>query len=93
MAESVRIVIKNPTQSTDHRLEAPLNSTVGDLKQKLSQQYVNNPAPSSQKLIFAGRLLQDEAILSDILRQVRNIYNPHNEYSKNVDRGIAHTHF
>jgi hypothetical protein len=65
----LHIVIKNPTHSTDFRLDIPISSTVLDLKEKLSQSYVNNPPPSTQKLIFAGRLLQDYHLLSEILRQ------------------------
>jgi hypothetical protein len=69
MAETVHIVIKNPSQSGDFRIEMPINNSVLQLKQKLEQSYDSRPPPANQKLIFAGRLLQDDALLSDILRQ------------------------
>eukprot|EP01112_Ceratiomyxa_fruticulosa_P000941 TRINITY_DN1088_c0_g1_i1.p1 TRINITY_DN1088_c0_g1~~TRINITY_DN1088_c0_g1_i1.p1 ORF type:complete len:356 (+),score=109.09 TRINITY_DN1088_c0_g1_i1:202-1269(+) len=65
----VQLVIKNPTTVGDHRLEFPLSSTVGELKNQLYAEYTNNPLPSTQKLIFAGRLLQDNSTLDDVFKQ------------------------
>jgi hypothetical protein len=54
----------------DFPLEFAEGSTIQHVKDELSKKYPGNPSPASQKLIFAGRLLQDEAALSDILKLV-----------------------
>jgi hypothetical protein len=38
----------------------------------LESEYDNHPAPDHQKIIFAGKLLQDNGLLVDILQQVYN---------------------
>jgi len=66
----VLLVIKNPVnQSYDFKVEVELQKTVGELKQLISQQYPNNPAPQAQRLIFAGKLLEDQFTLDDLLKQ------------------------
>lgn len=60
--EKLRLVLKNPAQpNRDFPLELPSSSTVGDLKNELQRTYPGQPRPALQKLIFAGRILADEA--------------------------------
>lgn len=69
--ERVSLVIKNPSARTDFCLSFDLNASVGMLKAHLAESYPGNPAHASQKLIFAGRLLQDKDILRDVFAQRR----------------------
>lgn len=54
----VRLVVKNAGQP-DFPLELSDSGTVGDLKDELQRSYPSHPTPAQQKLIFAGRLLND----------------------------------
>ena len=71
--ERVSLIIKSPSiaESDSLRLQVPLNGTVRQIKEALQQQHPEHPAPSTQRLIFAGRLLQDSSNTADVLRQVR----------------------
>ena len=76
----VKINIKTPCQeSEDQELEAPLNWSVKDFKIEIEKRWPNHPRPADQRLVYAGKLLQDESILSDILRQDEelNCYTMH----------------
>jgi len=66
----VLIVVRNPASSSrDLKLKRPLLSSVFSLKEVIALQYPEKPHTSSQKLFFAGKLLSDQAILTDILKQ------------------------
>lgn len=68
--QTVNLTIKNAnTRFADFQIEIPLKDTIATLKQRLSEQYPENPPPSAQKLIFSGRLLQDQSTLEEILNQ------------------------
>jgi hypothetical protein len=70
-SKKIELVIKNANaRIDDFRLEIALSETIRNLKQKLSESYPDNPPMSAQKLIFAGRLLQDDQNLQEILKQV-----------------------
>ncbi len=67
----IKLIIRNVSSpSTDFSCEVEEMLSIGELKQLLSERYPGNPSPPSQKLIFAGRLLQEEAKLTDILKLV-----------------------
>ena len=70
MTSTVCLVIKNPAQSADFRCKLSVQARVADLKRMLEVEYANHPAPDHQKIIFAGKLLQDDCILADLLQQV-----------------------
>jgi len=67
----VTIMIKNPNGSDhDFCLEVPLADTcVRDVKRLLHEQHPEHPEPSTQRLIFAGKLLVDESLTADVLKQ------------------------
>jgi len=65
----ISLVIKNPSAKQDFRLEHPLKSSIAALKSRLAQSYPDQPPPHIQKLIFAGRVLQDHDILCDVFTQ------------------------
>lgn len=48
-ASTVELVFKNPARSnSDFRLQLPLSSSMRELKQRLQQEYLGNPAPETQ---------------------------------------------
>ena len=70
----VQLIIKSPSNSLETdalRLTVPLEGTVRTIKEALQQAHPEHPPPSTQRLIFAGRLLQDATPTADVLRQVR----------------------
>ena len=77
----VKINIKTPCQeSEDRELEAQSNWSVRNIKQEIEKQWSNHPRPADQRLVYEGKLLQDDAILEDILRQddeELNVYTMH----------------
>ena len=67
---SVTVIIKNPANNcnVDYSTEVPLGWTVGQLKFRIAREYVGNPSPSMQRIIFSGALLRDDdAIIRDVL--------------------------
>jgi hypothetical protein len=67
---AIQLVIKNPTAtSVVHSIVVDSESSVLQLKERLSVEYPGNPPASTQKLIFSGRLLQDASTIGDLLAQ------------------------
>jgi hypothetical protein len=67
---SVDLVIKTPSMTeTPLHLSIPLEGTVRDIKAALTAAHPEHPDIAEQRLIFAGRLLQDSAQTRDVLRQ------------------------
>ena len=75
----VTIMIKNPNGSDqDFSLEVPLADTcVRDVKRLLHEKHPEHPEPSTQRLIFAGKLLVDESLTADVLKQVSSPHTTH----------------
>lgn len=69
----VDLIIKTPSSLEQHdvRLTVPLDGTVGEIKAQICLAHPDKPAPATQRLIFAGRLLQDATSTAEVLRQVR----------------------
>ncbi len=64
------ILVKSPTDAPgtpDLALEFPRTAKVQDVKMALESAHPRHPSPSSQRLIHAGKLLQDNAALVDVL--------------------------
>ena len=69
-ANSVEVTVRSPTASTtDLRMKIGLNDTVGEIKQRLFREHPDQPRPDEQRLIFAGRVLADDARTADVLLQ------------------------
>ena len=77
----VKINIKTPCQeSEDRELEAQSHWSVKNVKEEIEKQWSNHPRPADQRLVYEGKLLQDDAVLEDILRQddeELNVYTMH----------------
>jgi len=69
--DEVTIIIKSPSSEAGDplRLSIPLDSTVLDIKERISQQHPEQPKPKDQRLIFAGKLLLDSLRTEDVLHQ------------------------
>ena len=74
----VTIMIKNPNGSDqDFSLEVPLADTaIADVKRMLHEKHPEHPEPSTQRLIFAGKLLVDDSLTADVLKQVSSPLTP-----------------
>lgn len=69
-SKQVQILIKSSSPRVkDFSLFFDIGATVDSLKQYLSLHYPNNPPASLQKLIFAGKLLQNNMILEEVFKQ------------------------
>jgi len=66
---TLTLVIKNPAQSREFEVKINADASISVLKKILEESYPGNPVSFSQKLIFAGRLLNDTDILGDIFSQ------------------------
>jgi Ubiquitin family len=56
MSENIKINIRQGTE-TNMVLEVSTNYTILEVKQKISEQIENRPAPTEMKLIYKGRML------------------------------------
>ncbi|XP_011682075.1 homocysteine-responsive endoplasmic reticulum-resident ubiquitin-like domain member 2 protein isoform X1 [Strongylocentrotus purpuratus] len=62
------LVVKAPNQEVgDQTVECFLEWTVRKLKKHLSAVYPTNPNERSQRIIYSGKLLQDNLLLKDVL--------------------------
>ena len=59
----ISVVVKNPANhgSVDYTTSVPASFTVGDLKLRIASELEGNPPPSTQRLIYSGALLRDDA--------------------------------
>lgn len=71
----VRLVVKNAGQP-DFPVELSDAGTVGDLKDELQRSYPSRPTPAQQKLIFAGRLLNDGSQIISHLITASKVHCP-----------------
>lgn len=63
------LVIRAPNQKIcDHPIDCPLDWSVYQLKLHLSKVYPSKPKPEDQRLIYSGRLLENQTPLKDIFQ-------------------------
>ncbi|XP_073706498.1 homocysteine-responsive endoplasmic reticulum-resident ubiquitin-like domain member 1 protein [Garra rufa] len=76
--ETISLVIKTPNQfHGDQLIEGVrVDWTVKDLKCHLSKVYPTNPAEKDQRLIYSGKLLQDNLLLRDVFSKAPSETNP-----------------
>ncbi|XP_041971552.1 homocysteine-responsive endoplasmic reticulum-resident ubiquitin-like domain member 2 protein [Aricia agestis] len=69
MTDNVTLIVKAPNQQIeDQNIQCRMSWTVGELKGHLSEVYPSKPTKEEQKIIYSGRLLDDNAVIKDILR-------------------------
>ena len=66
MAE-IKLNIKS-LDSEDQIMQSNLQHSVKDVKLQIEREWESHPKPSDQRLVYAGKLLQDSSILEDVLR-------------------------
>ena len=64
----VKINIRSPTSTDDQTLHCDLEHRVLDLKVQIQTKWPSHPRPKDQRLVYAGKLLEDDAILKNVLR-------------------------
>jgi len=75
----VELAFKSPSNVDDHVQRVPLDLRVGELKALLSVNHPLRPAAIVQRLIFAGRILNDDERLDNVLP------------AETYDRSVRHT--
>ena len=71
------LVVRSPSLKTesDFKFRVKLDTTVSDIKAQLSRDHPEHPEPDTQRLIFAGQMLQDTRTAGDVLGQ-RDLTQP-----------------
>ncbi len=68
MTSTVKLNIKSASDSEDKELSSTLESTVFDLKKDIESKWPSHPAPKDQRLVYAGKMLENGSLLKDVLR-------------------------
>ena len=68
MSEKVNLLIRSALCNADSKIEAALDWTVLEVKKQIEKIWPSNPPPGDQRLVYAGKLLQDPSKLQDVLR-------------------------
>eukprot|EP00514_Thraustochytrium_sp_LLF1b_P006556 CAMPEP_0184532960 /NCGR_PEP_ID=MMETSP0198_2-20121128/14469_1 /TAXON_ID=1112570 /ORGANISM="Thraustochytrium sp., Strain LLF1b" /LENGTH=565 /DNA_ID=CAMNT_0026925639 /DNA_START=305 /DNA_END=2002 /DNA_ORIENTATION=+ len=69
MLQCLKLLVLNPYNGmpdTDITMDLSPGATVLDLKKVLEREYSTKPDPASQRIIYFGKLLRDEALLCDV---------------------------
>jgi hypothetical protein len=67
----MKVQIRSPSLNQTLDVNLDLNSTIWNLKQEIQQKHPQHPLPSNQRIIFSGKLLEDDDSLEPILKKVR----------------------
>jgi Ubiquitin family len=68
MSEKVKLLIRSALCNGDQKFEADLDWTVIEVKKQIEQEWPSHPPPGDQRLVYAGKLLQDGSKLREVLR-------------------------
>ena len=63
---SLRVALKNPKREAVVEVRIRARATVCDLKGRIEQEYPDHPRAELITLVYAGKVLRDDAILSDV---------------------------
>ncbi|KAG4101841.1 hypothetical protein H8356DRAFT_1652639 [Neocallimastix lanati (nom. inval.)] len=73
----IPLIIRCPFTTTDLNILIDASHNVLHLKKKIYKEFPSNPKPSDQRLIFGGRIIQNNEILQDVLkRQLLDLSTP-----------------
>lgn len=64
----IKLNVKSPTSVEDKCISTNLSATVKEVKMQIEAEWPSNPLPKDQRLVYAGKLLEDHSILQDVLR-------------------------
>ena len=65
---NIKLNIKSPTSDEDKCLSTSLDSTVKDVKCQIEKEWDSHPSPKDQRLVYAGKMLENNSILREVLR-------------------------
>lgn len=65
---NIKLNIKSPTSDEDKCLETSLESTVKDVKCQIEKEWDSHPSPKEQRLVYAGKMLENNSVLREVLR-------------------------
>lgn len=69
LLNAVTLVVKAPNQKVaDQTVQCGMGWTIRKLKNHLSAVYPSKPHEKEQKIIYSGKLLQDDSVLKDVLK-------------------------
>lgn len=67
--ENIPIKVKSPSANIeDLMLKCDRDESIIQIKRKISESFPTKPAPSTQKLVYSGKILKDSDHLRDVLR-------------------------
>ena len=75
MSDQLKLLIRSAVCNDDKRIEATFEWTVLQVKKQIEADWPNHPPPHDQRLVYAGKLLQDGSRLRDVLR-LEDLPNP-----------------
>jgi len=76
-SKKIPLTIRCPFTTQDLNLYIDPDSNVLHLKRKICKEFPSNPKPSDQRLIYGGRIIENNEILSDVLkRQLSDLSTP-----------------
>ena len=68
MAQTIKLNIKSPTSDEDKSLSTSLEATVKEVKCQIEKEWPSHPSPKDQRLVYAGKMLENHSILKEVLR-------------------------
>lgn len=67
----IEILFKIPQEHIENiSLKFDLNATIEQIKKQIQSSHALKPAPHKQKILYAGKLRQNEEVLKDVLGSV-----------------------
>ena len=68
MSDKVNLLVRSALCNGDRKMEAGLEWTVLEVKREIEKDWPSHPTPGDQRLVYAGKLLQDGSRLREVLR-------------------------
>ena len=75
MSDQVNLLIRSAVCNDDKKIEATLDWSILKVKQQIEADVPQHPPPHDQRLVYAGKLLQDASRLREVLR-LEDLPNP-----------------
>ena len=68
MAQTIKLNIKSPTSDEDKSLSTSLEATVKEVKCQIEKEWPSHPSLKDQRLVYAGKMLENHSVLKEVLR-------------------------
>ena len=71
LEEMAKVVVANVySGGATVKLDLPASTTIGGLKSRLSESFAERPSPKEQRLIYCGKICDEDETLRDVLRDL-----------------------